>query len=226
MCPPTRMIASNVKKPKVIRMHCSQPVILAMDLEGVLVPEVWIAVAERTGIDKLRLTTRDVSDYDALMRGRLALLRENGLGLPDIQGVIAGMQPLPGAADFVRRVRAIPNLQLIILSDTYYEFAAPLMARLDWPVLFCNSLETDSQGNIVDYHLRQPDGKRHAVNAFVGLNFFVIAVGDSYNDTAMLAEAQVGILFRPSDNVRREFPQFPVVDDYAPLEARIADALG
>jgi len=207
-------------------MQCSKPVILAMDLEGVLVPEVWIAVAERTGIEKLRLTTRDVSDYDELMRGRLALLRENGLGLPDIQRVIAGMQPLPGAPGFVRRVRTIPNLQLVILSDTYYEFAAPLMAQLDWPVLFCNSLETDGQGAIVDYHLRQTDGKRRSVNAFVDLNFFVIAVGDSYNDTAMLAEAQVGILFRPSANVRREFPQFPVVDEYPPLEARIAAALG
>ncbi len=206
-------------------MQFSRPSILAMDLEGVLVPEVWIAVAERTGIEKLRLTTRDVSDYDELMRGRLALLREHGLGLPDIQEVIAGMHPLPGAVEFVRKIRAVPNLQLIILSDTYYEFAAPLMAQLDWPVLFCNSLETDAKGRVVDYHLRQPDGKRHSVRAFVGLNFFVIAVGDSYNDTTMLAEADVGILFRPSANVRREFPQFPVVDEYTALEARITAAL-
>jgi len=201
------------------------PAILAMDLEGVLVPEVWIAVAERTGIEGLRLTTRDVSDYDELMRGRLRLLEEHGLGLPDIQDVIAGMHPLPGALDFIRRMRRIPALQLIILSDTYYEFAAPLMVQLEDPVLFCNSLEVDAYGRIVGYHLRQQDGKRRSVEAFRNLNFHVVAVGDSYNDTTMLAEAHTGILFRPSEKVRREFPQFPVAETYEELERHILASL-
>lgn len=201
------------------------PAILAMDLEGVLVPEVWIAVAERTGIEGLRLTTRDVSDYDQLMRGRLRLLEEHGLGLPEIQNVIAGMQPLPGALDFVRRIRRIPALQLIVLSDTYYEFAAPLMAQLEHPVLFCNYLEVDDRGRIVGYHLRQKDGKRRSVEAFRRLNFHVIAVGDSYNDTTMLAEAHTGILFRPSRNVCSEFPQFPVAETYEELERHIQTSL-
>jgi len=206
-------------------MEAKKPTVLAMDLEGVLAPEVWIAVAERTGIEKLRLTTRDVSDYDELMRGRLALLEQYGLGLPDIQRVIGTMRPLPGAYDFVQRVRASSNIQLIILSDTYYEFAAPLMAQLDYPVLFCNSLETDASGRIVDYHIRQVDGKRYAVRALRGLNFFVIAVGDSYNDTTMLGEADAGILFRPSANVAAEFPRFPNVLTYDELEARIQAVL-
>ena len=201
-------------------MAC-QPVLIAMDLEGVLVPEVWIAVAERTGIPTLRLTTRDVPDYDELMRGRLRILREHGLKLADIQNVIAGMDPLPGALDFANRIRE--RFQLIILSDTYYEFATPLMRKLGWPTLFCNSMETNGDNSIVNYHLRQRDGKKHAVLGFRALNFDVVAVGDSYNDTAMLGEAHLGILFRPSAKVRQDFPQFPVVEDYAALERHISE---
>ncbi len=206
-------------------MEAKQPTILAMDLEGVLAPEVWIAVAERTGIDELRLTTRDVSDYDALMRGRLALLERHGLGIADIQRVIQGMQPLPGALRFVQTVREAANLELVVLSDTFYEFAAPIMARLEYPTLFCNSLEIDGAGRIVGYRIRQADGKRRAVQAFRDLNFFVIAVGDSYNDTTMLAEAHAGILFRPSPKVAVEFPEFPSVQGYEELAARIQTVL-
>jgi phosphoserine/homoserine phosphotransferase len=199
------------------------PTVVAMDLEGVLVPEVWIAVAEKTGIPKLRLTTRDVPDYDQLMRGRLAILDQHGLKLPDIQAVIATMDPLPGALDFVRRLRE--RLQLIVLSDTYYEFAKPLMRKIEWPTLFCNSLEVDAAGRIVNYRLRIRDGKKHAVLALKAINFHVIAVGDSYNDTNMLAEAHTGVLFRPSASVRRDFPQFRVVETYEALDAEIAQAV-
>jgi len=199
------------------------PTIVAMDLEGVLVPEVWIAVAERTGIEKLRLTTRDVPDYDQLMRGRLKILRENGLTLRDIQSVIRGIDPLPGAREFLDWLRA--TAQAIILSDTYYEFADPLMAKLGRPTLFCNSLEVDERDVIVGYRLRQRDGKRKAVMALKGLRFRVIAVGDSYNDTTMLAEADNGILFRPPANVIAEFPQYPVVTEYRELRAVIEGML-
>jgi phosphoserine/homoserine phosphotransferase len=200
------------------------PVLIAMDLEGVLVPEIWIAVAEKTGIEKLRLTTRDISDYDVLMRGRLDILRDNHLTLHDIQEVIATLTPLAGALDFVRWVRS--QYQLVILSDTYYEFANPLMRQLDWPTLFCNFLSVDKSGCITDYHLRQPDGKRHAVEAFKKLKFSVCAVGDSYNDTTMLGRADQGILFRPSANVRHEFPQFPVAEDYSTLTSLIKSFAG
>ena len=178
-----------------------------LDLEGVLVPEIWINVAERTGIEALRLTTRDVPDYDELMRGRLALLDQHGLKLPDIQRVIAGMGPLDGAREFLDWLRE--RFQVVILSDTYYEFALPLMRQLGWPALFCHRLEV-ADDRVVGYTLRQADSKRQAVRAFRGLNFRVIAAGDSYNDTAMLAEAEAGILFRPPQNVIDEFPQFPV----------------
>ena len=201
-----------------------KPILVAMDLEGVFVPEIWIAVAEHTGIEKLRLTTRDVADYDQLMRGRLALLREHGLKLKDIQRVIATLAPLPDAAEFVNDLRT--RHPLVILSDTYYEFAAPLMQKLDWPLLFCNTLETDADGNVVNYHLRIRDGKKHAVQRFKQLNFTVIAGGDSYNDTAMLAEADYGILFRPSEKVRKEFPQFPVTTSYAEMDRLIRDFAG
>lgn len=189
-----------------------RPIIVAMDLEGVLVPEVWIAFAEATGIGELRLTTRDISDYDVLMRKRLAILRENGLKLRDIQNVIGRMDPLPGAVAYMEWL--CPRYQNVILSDTYYEFASPFMRKLGWPTLFCNSLTTDAEGNVVNYHLRLADGKRHAVLAFKQLNFRVIAMGDSYNDTTMLKEADFGILFRPPPNVIAEFPQFPVAEDY------------
>ncbi|HHW75895.1 MAG TPA: bifunctional phosphoserine phosphatase/homoserine phosphotransferase ThrH [Xanthomonadaceae bacterium] len=178
-----------------------------LDLEGVLVPEIWINVAERTGIEALRLTTRDVPDYDELMRGRLALLDQHGLKLPDIQRVIAGMGPLDGAREFLDWLRE--RFQVVILSDTYYEFALPLMRQLGWPTLFCHRLEV-ANDRVVNYVLRQADSKRAAVRAFHDLNFRVIAAGDSYNDTAMLAEAEAGILFRPPQNVIDEFPQFPV----------------
>ena len=178
-----------------------------LDLEGVLVPEIWINVAERTGIAELRLTTRDIPDYDQLMRGRLALLDQHRLKLSDIQRVIAGMGPMEGAREFVDWLRE--RFQVIILSDTYYEFAMPLMRQLGWPALFCHRLEVVDD-RVVGYTLRQAHAKREAVRAFHSLNFRVIAAGDSYNDTAMLAEAEAGILFRPPQNVIDEFPQFPV----------------
>jgi len=196
--------------------------IVCLDLEGVLVPEIWIAFSERTGIKELRRTTRDEPDYDKLMQGRLALLRQHGLGLPDIQKVIAGMGPEPGAKDFLDALRQ--GYQVVILSDTFYEFGMPLMAQLGMPTLFCHRLETDARGFVAAYHLRLPDQKRAAVKAFKGLNFRTIAAGDSYNDTAMLAEAHAGILFRPPPNVIAEFPQYPVVTDYQGLRARIDEA--
>jgi phosphoserine/homoserine phosphotransferase len=193
--------------------------IVCLDLEGVLVPEIWIAFSERTGIPELRRTTRDEPDYDKLMRGRLALLREHGLGLPDIQRVIAGMRPEPGAKDFLDGLRR--SYQVVILSDTFYEFAMPLMAQLGMPTLFCHRLETDAQGFVSAYHLRLPEQKRAAVQAFKALRFRVIAAGDSYNDTAMLREAHAGILFRPPQNVVAQFPEFPAVHEYPALRAAI-----
>jgi phosphoserine/homoserine phosphotransferase len=196
--------------------------IVCLDLEGVLVPEIWIAFSERTGIPELRRTTRDEPDYDKLMRGRLELLRRHRLGLPDIQKVISEMGPEPGARDFLDALRR--RYQVVILSDTFYEFAMPLMAQLGMPTLFCHRLETDAAGFVSTYHLRMPDQKRAAVKAFKGLNFGVIAAGDSYNDTAMLAEAHAGILFRPPQNVVEGFPQYPVVQEYDALLRRIDEA--
>ncbi len=193
--------------------------IVCLDLEGVLVPEIWIAFSERTGIAELRRTTRDEPDYDKLMRFRLDLLRRHKLGLRDIQQVIAGMPPEPGARHFLDALRLA--YQVVILSDTFYEFAMPLMAQLGFPTLFCHRLEADAEGFVAAYHLRLPDQKRAAVKAFKALNFKVIAAGDSYNDTAMLGEAHAGILFRPPQNVVAEFPQFPVVKDYAGLRAAV-----
>jgi phosphoserine/homoserine phosphotransferase len=195
-----------------------------LDLEGVLVPEIWINVAERTGIDALRRTTRDEPNYDVLMKGRLQILAEHGLGLRDIQEVIGGMRPLEGAGEFLDWLRE--RFQVVILSDTFYDFAAPLMAQLGHPTLFCHSLETDEAGRIVDYHIRLPDQKRSAVKAFRALNFEVVAAGDSYNDTTMLREADAGILFRPPDNVVEEFPQFPVARTYEELRAAFLEAGG
>jgi phosphoserine/homoserine phosphotransferase len=195
---------------------------VCLDLEGVLVPEIWIAFSERTGIAELRRTTRDEPDYDKLMRGRLALLRQHGLGLSDIQQVIGGLGPEPGARAFLDALRL--RYQVVILSDTFYEFAMPLMVQLGMPTLFCHRLETDAGGFVSAYHLRLPDQKRAAVRSFRALNFEVVAVGDSYNDTAMLGEAQAGILFRPPANVIAEFPQFPVVQDYPGLRAEIDQA--
>jgi phosphoserine/homoserine phosphotransferase len=183
-----------------------------LDLEGVLVPEVWINFAERTGIESLRATTRDIPDYDVLMKQRLRILAEHELRLADIQEVIAGMAPLDGASEFLDWLRE--RFQVIVLSDTFYEFAEPLMRQLGWPTLFCHRLRTDAQGRVVDYELRQPDPKRQAVRALKSLNFRVIATGDSYNDTSMLEEADAGILFRPPENVIAEFPQYPVATTY------------
>jgi len=191
-------------------------IIACLDLEGVLVPEIWIDVAERTGIAELRRTTRDEPDYDELMRGRLAILAEHGLGLSDIQRVIAGMAPLPGASEMLGWLRG--RCQVVILSDTFYQFAKPLMRQLGEPTLFCNDLVVEDD-RVVGYRLRQPDGKRRAVQALRSLNFATIAAGDSYNDTTMLAEADAGILFRPPDNVVAEFPQFPVTRSYEELRA-------
>ncbi|MBU3667984.1 MAG: bifunctional phosphoserine phosphatase/homoserine phosphotransferase ThrH [Rhodocyclaceae bacterium] len=196
--------------------------IVCLDLEGVLVPEIWIEFANRTGIEALRRTTRDEPDYDKLMKYRLDILRNNQLGLPDIQKVIAEMGPMPGAKDFLDQLRQ--DFQVIILSDTFYEFAMPLMNQLSMPALFCHKLEADAHGMLVNYHLRMPDQKRAAVKAFKGLNFRVIAAGDSYNDTAMLAEAHAGILFHPPENVIREFPQFPVTMNYTELNTAIRSA--
>ncbi len=193
-----------------------------LDLEGVLIPEIWINFAERTGIDELRATTRDIPDYDVLMRQRLDILRQHKLGLPDIQEVIGGLTPLEGAAECLDWLRE--RFQVVILSDTFYEFAEPLMRQLAWPTLFCHKLETDDKGMIVDYHLRQADPKRKAVQAFHGLNFRIIASGDSYNDTTMLGEADAGILFRPPQNVIDEFPQYPVATTYPDLQAEFSKA--
>lgn len=190
-------------------------IVACLDLEGVLVPEVWIAFAERTGIEALRMTTRDEPDYDVLMRKRLGILEEHGLKLPDIQEVIGGMRPLDGAAAFLDWLRE--RHQLVILSDTFYEFAAPLMRQLGWPTLFCHSLVVADDGRITGYRLRQTDPKRRAVRALRSLDFRTVAAGDSYNDTTMLAEAHAGILFCPPDNVVEEFPQYPVTRDYDEL---------
>ena len=190
--------------------------IACLDLEGVLTPEIWINVADRTGIEALRRTTRDEPDYDKLMRYRIGILEERNLGLPDIQEVIGTMKPLDGAGEFLNWLRA--RFQVLILSDTFEEFAAPLMAQLGNPALFCNSLVVDERKHIVSHRIRIRDGKRKAVMALKLLNFDVVAAGDSYNDTTMLAEADHGILFRPPDNVVREFPQFPVTRTYAELK--------
>jgi phosphoserine/homoserine phosphotransferase len=200
------------------------PVLVCLDLEGVLVPEIWVNVAAKTGIGELRLTTRDISDYDVLMKRRLGILDQHGLRLPDIQAVIATLQPLEGAAEFLSWLRA--RCQVIILSDTFYEFALPLMKQLGSPTIFCNSLEVDAAGRIINYHLRQPDQKRQSVVALKSLRFRVVAAGDSYNDTSMLAEADAGIFFRPPETISRQFPQFPVTQTYGELKEQLCKAGG
>ena len=187
-------------------------IVACLDLEGVLVPEIWIAFAEKTGIEKLRLTTRDIPDYNKLMQGRLDILNENNLTLSDIQEVIKDISPFPGAKEFLAWLKS--EFQVIILSDTFNQFAGPLMAQLDYPPLFCHDLVIDEADKIRDFQLRIPDAKTKAVQALQGLNFKVIAAGDSYNDTGMLKQANAGILFRAPNNVIKEFPQFPVTLDY------------
>ncbi len=196
--------------------------IVCLDLEGVLVPEIWIAFSERTGIPEFRRTTRDEPDYDKLMRFRLALLRQHGLKLADIQAVIGGMAPMEGAKDFLDDLRT--RYQVIILSDTFYEFAAPLMAQLGKPTLFCHRLVTDEHGFVSEYRLRQPNQKFHAVNALKGLNFQVIAAGDSYNDTGMLGAADAGFFIHPPAGIAAQFPQYPVHHSYAGLKDAIDGA--
>ena len=190
--------------------------IACLDLEGVLVPEIWIAFAEKTGRVSLRKTTRDEPDYDVLMRYRLDILRQHGLGLNEIQDVIATLEPLPGAIDFVNWLRE--RFQVVILSDTFYEFASPLMKQLGYPTLLCHKLETGEDGAVIDYHLRQVNPKRQAVVGFKSMYYRTIAAGDSYNDTTMLAEADVGILFHAPQNVIDEFPQFQAVQTFDDLK--------
>ena len=199
-----------------------KPVIVCLDLEGVLVPEIWINVAMKTGIEELKITTREMPDYDALMTRRLAILDEHHLTLNKIQDVIAAMGPLEGAREFVDWVRG--RCQLIILSDTFYEFARPLMQQLGNPTLFCNQLEIDHNGRILHYHLRQSNQKKHAVAALKTLQFRVLASGDAYNDTAMLGEADAGFFFCPPAHVATQFPQFPVTHTYGELKEHLRRA--
>lgn len=200
-----------------------RPTLVASDLEGVLVPEIWVAFAEETGIEQLRLTTREISDYDELMAMRLEILDQHNLKLADIQRVIAAIDPLPGAADFVAWVRR--NTQFIIISDTFYEFAAPLMAKLDFPTLFCHSLEVDANDRVTGYRLRLPHPKRSALRAFRDLGFHTLAMGDSYNDIAMLDTADTGLLFNPPPNVVADHPHLPLVRTYAEAREFIAGRL-
>lgn len=197
--------------------------LVCLDLEGVLVPEIWIAFSEATGIKELRLTTRDISDYDVLMKRRISILKENGLKLPDIQRVIETMDPLPGAEDFYKKLRAIS--EVIILSDTFTQFAGPLMKKLANPTLFCNSLDIGDDGTVVGYTLRIKDGKRKAVEAFNTIGFEVVASGDSYNDLSMLKTAARGVLFRPPDSIKDEYPQFPAAYDHDELFTFISAAI-
>jgi len=196
--------------------------IVTLDLEGVLVPEIWIAVAEKTGIPELRLTTRDIPDYDLLIKGRLKILAEHKLGIRDIQEVIGTLQPLPGGKEFLDELRSIT--QVIILSDTFEEFAQPLMKQLGWPTLLCHRLEI-KDGNVVNYKLRISEQKREAVKALRAMNYFVISAGDSFNDTAMLAAANVGNLFRSPKAIQQQFPQFQPVEEYKDLLAKVREQL-
>lgn len=196
--------------------------IACLDLEGVLIPEIWIAFADHTGIKELRATTRDIPDYDVLMQQRLRLLDKHGYGLPQIQEVIAQLKPLPGAKEFVDWLRE--RFQVVIISDTFYQFAQPLMRQLGYPMLFCHNLEVNDEGHVVDYHIRQRDPKRQTIVALKTLYYRTIAVGDSYNDTGMLAEADTGILFHAPDNVIREFPQYPSVQTYDDLKKEFIKA--
>lgn len=197
--------------------------IICFDLEGVFTPEVWINVSLKTGIDELKLTTRDISDYDVLMKRRLEILKEHNITLNEIKTVISEMELLPGAKDFLDWVRSI--VQVIIVTDSFIEFAMLFMKKLDYPLLLCHNLETDEKGIITDYKLRINDMKRETVKAFKNMNYDVIAVGDSYNDTAMLLEAKHGILFRPPENIIKEFPQFPVVTEYAEFKKVLSKIL-
>ena len=196
--------------------------IACLDLEGVLVPEIWIAFAEKTGIQELKKTTRDEPDYDVLMNYRLDLLRQHGLGMNEIQEVIASLKPLDGAVEFIDWLRE--RFQVVILSDTFYEFASPLMKQLGYPTLLCHRLESDANGAVTNYKLRQANPKRQAIVAFKSLYYRTIAAGDSYNDTTMLGEADAGILFHAPQNVIDEFPQLPAVQTFAALKQEFVRA--
>jgi phosphoserine/homoserine phosphotransferase len=206
-----------------ISPHMKQQTIVTLDLEGVLVPEIWIAFAEKTGIPELRRTTRDEPDYDVLMKSRLKILDEHGLKLPDIQQVIGTLSPMEGANAFLDELRSIT--QVIILSDTFAEFAQPLMRQLAWPTIFCHQLDVAEDGRIVDYKLRQPNQKQKSVAAFKALNYRVIAAGDSFNDTTMLGEADVGFFFHSPASIQAQFPQFQPFDDYGDLLAAMRAVL-
>lgn len=193
-----------------------KPVVVCLDLEGVLVPEIWINVALKTGIEELKMTTREMPDYDQLMKQRLGILDKHGLKLAEIQAVIAEMGPLDGAVAFLNWLR--DRSQVIILSDTFYQFAQPLMRQLGYPTLFCNQLDIDLGGRIMNYHMRMHNPKKHAVASLKALNFFTMAAGDSYNDIGMLCEADKGFFFRPPDRLQKEFPAFPVTQSYCELQ--------
>jgi phosphoserine/homoserine phosphotransferase len=198
--------------------------IICSDLEGVYVPEIWINVAKKTGIEELKLTTRDISDYDVLMKRRLKILDQHGLKIKDITDVIATMGPLDGAVEFLEWVRS--RTQIIIVSDTFTQFAGPLMKKLGWPTLFCHHLSIDPDGKVTGYNLRQQEGKKKSVLALQSLNYKVMAFGDSYNDTDMLKAADKGVLFRPPENVVQEFPEFPVATEYEDLKEIIDQEIG
>lgn len=198
--------------------------VVCLDLEGVLIPEIWINFAETTGIDELRLTTRDIPDYDVLMQKRLGILKENNLKLGDIQKVIGTMDPMKGAREFLDELRS--KTQVVILSDTFTQFAKPMMEKLAWPTLFCNELIIDKDDNVVDYKLRQKDGKRKAVEGFHSMGLDVIAAGDSYNDLSMIRKANKGTLFCPPDNIVAENPDIPVARDYTTFMEILNGQLG
>ncbi len=200
------------------------PVVTCLDMEGVLTPEIWLALAEKTGIADLNVTTRDIPDYDELMKLRLDVLAKFDLKLSDITEVVAGLKPLDGAVEFLTWLRE--RCQVIILSDSYYDLVSPLMKQLHYPSIFCHTLEIDDTGYIRNYSLRQQDQKRHAVAAVKSLNFHVLAAGDSYNDLSMLQEADAGFFFRPPDSICSEYPQFPVTRSYSELMDRFASAGG
>jgi phosphoserine/homoserine phosphotransferase len=211
---PTPFSAQPVYSPEPTTMQ-----VICLDLEGVLVPEIWIEFSKRTYIPELARTTRDEPDYDKLMTFRIGLLEQHQLKLADIQNVIAGMGPMDGAKAFLDDLRS--RYQVLILSDTFYEFAQPLMQQLAWPTLLCHKLEIDANGFVRRHVLRMPDQKRHAVNALRGLNFQVIAAGDSYNDTGMLSAAHAGFFIHPPESITKQFPQFPVTRSYAELKTAI-----
>jgi phosphoserine/homoserine phosphotransferase len=204
-------------------MHFSQPPLLAIDLEGILLPEIWIAVSERTGIPQLRLTTRDIDDYDKLMQMRLGILQENNLGLADIQDVISQMDVLPGAREWLDWARTL--VPVIIITDSYYELVAPFMPKLNYPTVYAHRLEINETGAVVNYHLRTTNGKRKALDGFRDLGFRTMAVGDSYNDIGMLQAADQGLLFHPSAKVQADYPQFPVALSYGELRQAVEQFL-